>query len=71
MSETITTEQRRLTFEEALAQLRRLQAEIAAANPDLTDDDWDAIAEEWAADVNAALARRVRRSRGEPEAPRP
>jgi hypothetical protein len=71
VSQPITTEKRRFTREEAVAELRRLRAEIAEANPDLTDEDWDAIAERWTADVNAALADHVRRSRGETDQPRP
>ena len=63
MSETITTGKRQFTREEAVAELRRLRAEVVAANPDLTDEDWDALAERWAADVNPALADHVRRSR--------
>ncbi|MDP9364740.1 MAG: hypothetical protein M3Q10_11040 [Chloroflexota bacterium] len=71
MSDAITIQQRRLTFEEALAEVQRLQAKIAAANPDLSEEDWDTLADAWAEDVNAALANHVRRSRGEPEVPRP
>jgi len=53
----------RLTREEAVAKLRRLRAELADANPDLTDEDWDDFASRWAADVNAGLADRVRERR--------
>jgi hypothetical protein len=71
VSQTTTTEKRQFTREEAVAELRRLRAEIAEANPDLTDEDWDALAERWTADVNAALADHVRESRGEPKRSRP
>lgn len=67
MSDTVTTETPTRTREEAVAEFYRLRAEIAEANPDLTDEDWDALAEWWAADVNAALADHVRRGRGELE----
>ena len=52
-----------LTREDALARIYRLRAEIAAENPDMTDEDWDALAERWAAEVKAGLAKRVRKSR--------
>lgn len=71
MSDTMTTATPRRIREEAVADLRRLRTEIAEANPDLSDEDWDALAERWTADVNAALANHVRRSRGEPEEPLP
>ena len=45
--------------------LRRLRDELAAANPDMTDEDWDDVAEQWAAEVDEGLRDIVRRSRGE------
>lgn len=71
MSDTSTITTPRRTGEEAVAELRQLRAEIVEANPDLTDEDWDALAERWTADVNAALANHVHRSRGEPDEPLP
>ena len=71
MSETIATTQKQRSREEAVEELRRLRAEIAEANPDLTDEDWDALAERWAAEVKAALADHVRKSRGETDSARP
>lgn len=50
---------------EAVAELRRLRAEIAADHPTLTDEDWDALAERAASEVNEALRDHVRTSRGE------
>lgn len=60
-----TTEERLPQGEEALAEFRRIQANIRAANPDMTDDDWDRLGDEWADEVNEGLRRHVRRTRGE------
>ncbi len=49
----------------AWEEIRRIRAEIATANPDMTDEDWDELAESWAEDVNEGLREIVRRSRGE------
>lgn len=61
-----TTEERRRQGEEAWETIRRIRAEIAAANPDMTDEDWDEFADAWAEEVNEGLRNIVRRSRGEP-----
>ena len=53
--------------EEVRAELRRLRAEIRADNPDMSDADWDALADRLGAEVKAELAERVRASRGETE----
>jgi len=53
------------TTDEILADLQRLRAELRANNPDLSDDDWDALADRWAADVDEGLRAVVRKSRGE------
>lgn len=65
MAQVAPTEQKRPSRKEVLARFRRLQTEIAAANPDLTDDDWAALADQWAADVRAGLGVREQRSRAE------
>lgn len=62
----ITDDDRR-AGEEAIATVRRLRAEIAAANPDMTDEDWERFANEWAEAVDDGLRRHVRRQRGELE----
>lgn len=60
-----------LEGDQAIAVIDRLRAEIAAANPDMSDQDWNAFAERWAEEVNEGLRRHVRRQRGElgPTAP--
>lgn len=60
------TQDERQRRQAAIARWRDLQAEIAAANPDMTDEDWDRFADEWAEEVNEGLRNIVRRSRGEP-----
>ena len=68
MVRTVPAEQMQSEREESAEErVRRLQREIAAANPDLTDDDWDALAEQWTGAVNEGLRERVRRSRSERE----
>ena len=54
-----------LTREQAVARIHQLRAELAEANPDMTDEDWDALAERWAAAVKAGLAERMRKLRGD------
>lgn len=61
-----TTQDERERRQALIADWRGLQAEIAAANPDMTDEDWDRFADEWAEAVNEGLRNIVRRSRGEP-----
>ena len=34
-----------LAPQEALARIHQLRAELAEANPDMTDEDWEALAE--------------------------
>jgi hypothetical protein len=46
-------------------ELRRLRAEMSAANPELTDADWDALAERLGDEVKVRLAERVGPSRGQ------
>ena len=46
---------------DAVAEIDRLRREIAEANPDLTDEDWDALADEWAEDVKRGMASRGKR----------
>lgn len=65
MSEATTTDTRRLTREEAVAELLRLRAEIAEATKDLTDDEYEALVDDLTRDVDDGLRDRVRRSRGE------
>lgn len=60
------SEEERTRRRTALDNLHRLREEIAAANPDMSDEDWDRFADEWAEDVNEGLRDIVRRSRGEP-----
>ena len=60
-----TTKQTERTTEELVAELRRLRAEIRADNPDLTDADWDALADRLGTEVKHALGNRVRASRGD------
>ena len=59
------SEEERTRRRTALDNLRRLREEIAAANPDMSDEDWDRLADEWAEDVNEGMRDIVRRSRGE------
>lgn len=61
MPRTPTTTEQRLIREDAAEEICRLRAEIAASNPDMTDGDWDALADRWAADVDDGLRDRVRR----------
>ena len=56
--------------EKAIATVRRIQAEIAAANPDMTQDDWDEFADLWAEEVNNGLRAHVIRQREEEAARR-
>lgn len=49
--------------EEVADELRRLRAEMRADNPELTDAEWDALAERLGDEVKAGLAERVRQSR--------
>lgn len=51
--------------EEVMAELRRQRAQIRANNPDMTEADWDALADRLGAEVKSALGERVRASRGE------
>jgi hypothetical protein len=46
--------------DEALATLERIRAEIRAANPDMTEEDWDAFADQLAEDVDDGIRRRLR-----------
>lgn len=63
MSQTAQT----LTREEAVACFRRLQAELAEATKDLSEEGREALADRITQEVNAALRARVRESRGESE----
>ena len=65
MSETTTTDQRRLTREEAVAEFHRLRAEIAEATKELTDDEYEALVEDLTRAVDDGLRKRVLESRGE------
>lgn len=63
VSQATPTQQARRAPEQVIEELRRLRAEIRADNPDLTDEDWDALADRLGAEVKAGLAQRVRASR--------
>lgn len=69
MAQTLPSEPNLFDRDEALEWFRQLHAQIAAANPDLTDKDWDVIAEQVACEMKAGLAQRVRQSRGELDPP--
>ena len=53
------------TTDQIMADLDRLRAQIRANNPEMTDADWEALADRWAADVDEGLRAHVRKSRGE------
>ncbi len=58
---TESDEERKRAGREALAEFRRLQDKLRAANPDMTEEDWDTLADEWAEAVNEGLREHVRR----------
>ncbi len=60
-----TLEDDRRAGDEAVAAFRRIQARILANNPDMTDDDWEELAERWAEDVDEAIRAHVIRQREE------
>ena len=50
-----------------VAEFDAIRALIAERNPDMTQEDWDALAEVWAEAINARIRRRVERMRqGQP-----
>jgi hypothetical protein len=66
MVNSMTTEQlERMDRKEAVARFREIQAEIAEALKDLTEEEYETLINELTDEVNAALADIVRRSRGE------
>jgi len=64
-STTISTKKRRLSPEEALAELERIRANIAEDLKDLTPAEQEALFDRWIEDVNDGLRQVVLRSRGE------
>lgn len=64
-STSISTEKRRLSPEEALAELERIRANIAEDLKDLTPEEQEALFDQWIEDVNEGLRQVVLRSRGE------
>lgn len=65
MSNTVTTEQPTLTYDEAVEQLRQIRAAYAEATKELTDDEYEALVEDLTRRINDGLRERVRKSRGE------
>lgn len=63
MAPVASIEHKRPSRDEILKRFRQLQAELAAANPDLTDEDWASLADRWAADVKAGLVARANQHR--------
>lgn len=47
-----------------LAEFDALRQRIHDRNPDLSEDDWTALADEWSQAVDEGLRRRVRQLRG-------
>ena len=41
--------------DEAIARVRAIQERIRARNPDMTQDDWDELADRWAEDVDDGI----------------
>ena len=62
MSQTIPRATKR-TADEIVAELRRLRAQLRVDSPELTDEEWDALAERLGREAKAALAEHVRLSR--------
>ncbi len=55
------------TGHDLVTEIEAIRARIAERNPDMTEDDWDALAELWAEAINERIRRRVERMRqGQP-----
>lgn len=67
---TDISEDDRRAGDEAIAECRRIQAQIQARNPDMTQEDRDELADRWAEDVNEAIRDQVIRQREEAAARR-
>lgn len=65
MSQTTPAQRLKRTPEEVSEDLSRLRAEIRVDNPDMTEADWVAFADQLAAEIDDGLRERVRKSRGE------
>lgn len=63
MSQIVTPRPTKRTAEEIAAELRRLRAQLRADNPELADEEWDALAERLGSEAKAALGEHVRLSR--------
>lgn len=51
--------------ERAITRVRAIQARIRARNPDMTEADWDELAERWAEEVNEGIRTHVLKQREE------
>ena len=63
MSQIVTPRPTKRTAEEIAAELRRLRAQLRADNPELADEEWDALAERLGNEAKATLSEHVRLSR--------
>ena len=64
MAKTATDRQTKPPAERDLvAEFDAIRARIAERNPDMTEEDWDKLAEMWAEAVNERIRQRVVRMR--------